>query len=146
MVHTINTRWNRATWSLVGLWGVSHWCIRQNSPCNLFVGILITWPNHRSWELSLWNSLFTWYISLWPNCGFWSIVAFIFCVTLKSVAFLSVTQKIESHNRPKATIWPHWNVPCKQAKSGSTPQIYTFHSRALCREALLLLELAAACT
>jgi len=61
-------------------------------------------------------SLFTWHISMWPNCGFWSIVAFIFWVTLKSVAILSVTQKIESHNRPKNTIRPQWNVPCKKAK------------------------------
>ena len=61
-------------------------------------------------------SLFTWHISMWPNCGFWSIVAFILWVTLKSVTFLCVTQKIESHNRPKTTIRPKWNVPCKEAK------------------------------
>jgi len=31
------------------------------------------------------------------------------------MAFLSVTQQIKSHNRPKATIRPQWNAPCKQA-------------------------------
>jgi len=34
------------------------------------------------------------------------VVAFIFLVTFKSVAFLSVTQQMKSHNRPKATIRP----------------------------------------
>jgi len=62
-------------------------------------------------------SLFTWRISLWPNCGFWSVVAFVFWVTFKSVAFLSVTQLIKSHNWPKATIRPQSNAPCKQANS-----------------------------
>jgi len=63
-------------------------------------------------------SLFPWHISLWPNCGFWSIVAFISESRLiKSVAFLNMTQKIERHSRPKVTIRPQWNVPCKHANN-----------------------------
>jgi len=49
-----------------------------------------------------------------------SIVALNFWTTSPAgplkAAILSVTQQIKSHNRPKSTIWPQWNAPCKQAK------------------------------
>ena len=50
--------------------------------------------------------------------------------TFKSVALLSVTQQIKSHNRPKATIRPQWNAPCKQAiyvRAGQTCSVYEPH-------------------
>jgi len=89
-------------------------CLMQ-CPVNLFL-LCTAFLNFNVWtrhEVHIEHkhtfSLFTWRVSLWPNCGFWLIVAFIFWVTFKSVAFLSVTQQI------KATIRPQWNAPRKQA-------------------------------